>query len=155
MNTINSQKYCTKIHNLVKSILPECLAILVGAGIKVNVRDEKGITPLLLAAQQGHDQCLDILVKSGADVNRPLKGFTPLHLAAMYGHNICVEQLITEGVDVEEISQSYRFTPLQLAVRNGCKICTKLLVQAGAGVNEKIRMDHFCSQPSRRISSLC
>ena len=64
LNTMDSEKYCRNIHNLIKRNLPDCLTVLVGSGIKVNVRDDKGVTPLLIAAQQGHDQCLDNLVKN-------------------------------------------------------------------------------------------
>ena len=53
-----------------------------------NIKDQNGVTPLLLAAQQGHlDICKEILsVTKDASIKWLLNGDTPLHSATANGH---------------------------------------------------------------------
>ena len=54
-----------------------------------NIKDQNGVTPLLLAANQGSfDICEEILsVTKDASTKRRHNGDTPLHLAAAKGHD--------------------------------------------------------------------
>jgi ankyrin repeat protein len=53
------------------------------AGVYVNACDADGNTPLLLAAIYAGPECVELLLKKGADVNAANKlGATPLHRAA-------------------------------------------------------------------------
>ncbi|TSK14849.1 Ankyrin repeat and SOCS box protein 3 [Bagarius yarrelli] len=62
--------------------------------------DDYGITPLFVAAQYGHHQCLEILISAGANVNCQAKDMaTPLLIAAQEGHLSCVELLLTHKAD--------------------------------------------------------
>src|SRR5262245_21020228 len=52
------------------------------AGVDVNVRDADDNTPLHLAAIYAGPECVELLIKQGADVNAANKlGATPLHRA--------------------------------------------------------------------------
>ena len=54
-------------------------------------------TALMLAAKQGHNECIGLLVKHGFDVNRKLpggNGGTALHEAALYGKVDTVRYLL-------------------------------------------------------------
>ena len=60
-------------------------------------------TALLKASLCGHDKCVDLLIKAGADVNsRGLLGCTPLMWAAQKGHIKCMSVLIHARADVNE-----------------------------------------------------
>ena len=45
-----------------------------------------GVSPLLLASQEGHLGVVKLLLKAGADVNITIGGYTPLYLAVQQGH---------------------------------------------------------------------
>ena len=65
-------------------------------------------TALMLAAKQGHNECISLLVKHGFDVNRKLpggNGGTALHEAALNGKVDTVRYLI----QVKEIPQLVPF----------------------------------------------
>lgn len=58
--------------------------------------------PLHLAARvkDGGLKCVQMLLKSGADVNiRRLDGITPLHVAAQHGHISVFQLLLADGAD--------------------------------------------------------
>jgi len=57
-------------------------------------------TALLLAAKQGYNECIGLLVKHGFDVNRKLPGNsgTALHEAALYGKVDTVRYLLQASV---------------------------------------------------------
>ena len=60
-------------------------------------RSDMPHTALMLAAKQGHNECIGLLVKHGFDVNRKLpggNGGTALHEAALYGRVDTVRYLL-------------------------------------------------------------
>ena len=113
-------------------------------------------TPLMLAAENGHVQCVGLLLKSGADVNQSSKmevsfsivRITALMFAVREGHNLCVQMLLQAGADVNVNAQAdvtvhtwfYReiyamYTPLLFAIKEAHLDCLQTLIQAGAHVN--------------------
>ena len=72
---------------------------------------------LLHAAEGGHDDALDALIKSGADVNIVSdKGYTALYFAIKNRYNRCAELLIKSGADVD-VQDHKGITPLICAVK--------------------------------------
>lgn len=66
----------------------------------VDSRDQKGRTPLHLAAEKGNIRSVRVLVEGGADRNaRCNDGRTPLHRAAATGDRRMVEMLLEIGAD--------------------------------------------------------
>ncbi|USE36557.1 ankyrin repeat domain-containing protein [Endozoicomonas sp. SCSIO W0465] len=75
--------------------LYSALKDLICQGANIEAVRADGATPLHLAAQHGHLECLQLLVIMGADVNaRDYYGLdTPLDLASMKNHTDCVRAL--------------------------------------------------------------
>ena len=118
-------------------------------------------TTLVIAAENGHVECVELLIQSEACVFiDDTSGRTPLMAAAENGHDRCVELLIKEGTRIvlqtknnekipyvdwpqenEEEDFFVNLTALMYASKNGHTTCVKLLLEAGADVNLKDRDD--------------
>ncbi|KAM7397191.1 hypothetical protein PAMP_020183 [Pampus punctatissimus] len=88
---------------------------------------------LFAAAQNGHSECVKLLLSSGspADVSDE-NGFTPLHFAAAHGHRSCVEALLAAGAAVDAAVAAAGQTSLFLASEAGKLDCVQVLLSAGA-----------------------
>ncbi|KAG7522929.1 cortactin-binding protein 2 [Solea senegalensis] len=88
---------------------------------------------LFAAAQNGHTECVKLLLFSGtpADVTDE-NGFTSLHMAAAHGHSSCVEVLLSAGAAVDAAAAEGGQTPLFLACEAGQPDCVRVLLSAGA-----------------------
>ena len=74
---------------------------LIEAGADVNKAYDNGVTPLLCAAQKGHEAVVRTLSEAGADVNKATdNGWTPLAIAAEEGHTAIV-QILRDAVLVQ------------------------------------------------------
>ena len=75
--------------------------MLAELGADVNIPDKDCVTPVFIAAQNGHVDVISVLAELGADVNIPKNnGYTPLHFAALHGHTDTVRALIELRADV-------------------------------------------------------
>ena len=96
---------------------------------------DRNIPDILLAATNGHEECLKALIDKGVDVNRSGKNYeTALLKAAVHDHNACLYMLIHAGADVN-VKGNYGRTALIAAVEKGNYDCSKTLIEAGANVN--------------------
>lgn len=86
----------------------------------VNSKDERGLTPLWIAAAYGKLDVAELLISKGANVNAKAEstGLTPLHIAALNGQNNVVKLLLAKGAEVNALTTASE-TPLQLAIRRG------------------------------------
>ena len=76
----------------------------LNAGANVNVRDDKGQTPLILASTQGHTSLAALLLEKGADPNeKTLNGNTALMLAAVNNYTDLVTLLLQRKADVNSL----------------------------------------------------
>ena len=74
------------------------------------------ITPLHMAALNGHKEIVELLIAKGADINaKDDSEWTPLHWAADEGHKEVAEFLIAEGADVNAKAEDGE-TPLDATI---------------------------------------
>ena len=95
--------------------------------------DVNGVT-LFSVVEKGNVKRARELIEAGADVNACSTQGTPLFYAASKGRYECVDLLIKSGADVNHKSQ-YGTTALMRAARAGCDKCLNLLTEAGVDVN--------------------
>lgn len=91
--------------------------------------------PLCIAADEGDDECVRLLLDAGAKVElRGVMGRTALHYAAYRASARKVQDLIHAGAEVNAEDER-GYTPLHLAALVGDESCTRLLLEAGANAN--------------------
>ena len=102
----------------------------------VDAQQYDGATPLFCAAQSNYQGIVELLLRSGANVNLPLNdGGTPLGSAAKYGHIEVVRILLRQPeIQVNSLTVN-RVTPLNMASQNGYKDIVKILLRKGANPN--------------------
>ena len=92
----------TALHFVAAYNKPLVVAYLIGQGAQREIRNDESLTPLHIAAWNGHDEIAHILLRSCVDVNcRDFKLLTPLHLAALKGQIHIVYNLSLYGVDLD------------------------------------------------------
>ena len=104
------------------------LATLKGVKNK-NPKDNKGLTPLHIAAMKGNLRICELIISSVKDKNpKEDTGRTPLHLAAVSG-NLAVCRLIIRNVQEKNPSDPNGSTPLHCAVSGGFLDICKFMIQ--------------------------
>ena len=112
-------------------------ALLAEKDVKVDCPNSSAVTALFLAAKEGHEECLRLLLEAGARVDGIGLGNTalsPLWVATYAGHKNCVERLVNAGAN---LNTKFPETPLFIAAREGRADCLKILIEAGSNVNVK------------------
>lgn len=119
------------------------------------VSDWPNKTPLLLAAEQGNEKLMDLLLEYGADINQRgiwtpgQSGNTALHSAVVNGNEEVAKLLLSKGADVNAKGTNDG-TPLHHAVMWHLHM-VELLVSKGADVNVK---NNRGQTPLHTISSM-
>ena len=103
------------------------------------------VTPLIIAAHNGHLNSVKILLGYGADIDARgtpkigdvvVEGCTPLWAAAATGHLDVVKLLIERNADVDGRTLTGS-TPLRVAAHDGHLDVVRCLVESGADVNAR------------------
>jgi ankyrin repeat protein len=124
------------------------LNVLLAAGADIEIRNDRGWTPLHDAVVPPHmlgyeDEIFylsEALVNAGADVNaRDPRGRTPVHFSAAFhgGTPRTLSMLLEAGGDIH-VRDNNGNTPLHFTVGNwGSEHTTTILLEAGADVNAR------------------
>lgn len=124
-----------------------------------------GTTALHLAAEKGHEEIVDLLIRDGADVHAKITdgkqrlfsyaggysrnhyrsgnliGYTALHFAAANGHEEVIEKILAMGASIE-CRNAEMETPLHLAAYAGRVKAVQKLVGKGAKVDALAWVDN-------------
>ncbi len=118
----------------------EIAHILIAHGAEIDVPDEKGHTPLAMAARSGHAPMVDYLLEQGADVTAANdKGRTPLYQAVIGDHLEVAALLLKHGADPN--AQVGDWTPLRAALEDDHLEMADLLHANGAHNYEQLAAD--------------
>lgn len=121
--------------------------------------ESRGITPLLGALFNGHQEIAAHLIENGANVNAVAAlgmgedTYTPLSIAIVKGYDNIVARLLSKKANPNHCVHSAggaNGTPLILAAREGNLDVIKLLVASGADINAK-----GCQYGGYGVTALC
>lgn len=85
----------------------------INAGSDLNVKDQYGSTPLIIATTFGKTDVANSLIEAGADMNiASNEGATPLHTAAFFCRTEIVRALLEKGAD-KTLKNNYGSTPIE------------------------------------------
>jgi ankyrin repeat protein len=131
---INTGKW-PALHSALDAGRFDIVELLLAKGADANIRDDKGHTPLHIAASyvaRLYPKIVEILISNGADINaRDNNGKTALSYAVENGYTEIVELLIAKGADVNARDGEGQ-TPLSYAQEQSYTVIVELLRKHGA-----------------------
>ena len=112
---------------------------LLAAGAGVQAVNRYGITPLWLAAEDGHGRVVEALLRAGADpdTRRGDSGETVLMSAARTGQADVLQRLIAFGADVNVRDKIRNQSALIWAAGEGHAAAVRVLAEAGADLEAR------------------
>jgi ankyrin repeat protein len=144
VNRQDREGYTALHYAAVKGHVAIIYMLIMNNGIKIDLRSETGLTPLSLAASNGHVDVLKALLESMVNTEAPkpvplpkadveARGVdrrTPLIQAAKGGHLEAVELLVSYGADADA-RDAIDFTPLAWAIKRRHKEIMNFLFELG------------------------
>jgi ankyrin repeat protein len=127
------------INKAIKENATDIVKILIEGGFNVNKKEDGGDnnTPLIIASEEGRKEIVELLLKSGADINGiNKKRETALICAACKGRYETSKILINGNVNINA-ADADRDTALICAAQEGYDEIVEMLIKAGADLNRK------------------
>ncbi|KAM9271647.1 ankyrin repeat and SOCS box protein 3 isoform 2-T2 [Morus bassanus] len=115
----------------------------------VNSQAKDRATPLLIAAQEGHAECVELLLSEGADPNLYCNEDNwqlPIHAAAEMGHKKILELLIPVTDRICDKGKG-KVSPVYSAVYGGNKECLEMLLKEGYSPDAQECLNFDCRSP--------
>ena len=110
----------------------ETIQCILKLDIKINYKNEKGRTALMIASKGGHEQVVQTLVSAGVNVNiQDNNGYTALMLACDTNSYTIVNYLLQTGAN-PDIQRDDGNTAIIIACQNNHSNIVKLLLQFNA-----------------------
>jgi uncharacterized protein len=129
----------TAVHWAAYHDKADIMTQLLAAGAQADVANHYGITPLLLACQNGSEGLVRALLSAGADANvKQRGGETALMIASRTGRLGAVQALIEKGATLDAQDRTGQ-TALMWAAAEGHADVIECLCQAGAAVPYRLK----------------
>ena len=104
----------------------------INSGYDLNIQDNYGNTPLILAALKNDIEIFKLLLNAGADINKQNKyGNTPLTMATSNNKIEIVKLLLNAGADIDK-QNIFGNTPLIAAAYKNNREIVEILLDYGA-----------------------
>jgi ankyrin repeat protein len=150
--TVVASDGTTDLHRAISvNQSPEKIEALIKAGADVNAANRYGVTPLSLAAANGSDRVISLLLNAGANPRAAdgalHDGRTVLMLAARTGSVESIRQLVEHGSDVNATETRTGTTPLMWAALENRADAVRALINAGANVNARSKVTAYPHTP--------
>ena len=112
---------------------------LIQQGVNVNELDGSGDAPLVMAAYEGRNEIVKLLLEAGADVAAVDPGMqaTALHAAAYAGRTEAAKLLIAYKIDIDKQGPYNGYTALHDALWQNHIETAKVIIEAGANLTLK------------------
>jgi ankyrin repeat protein len=135
----------TPLHYAAQFGFHDCVYELLEAGANIEAKNHNDLTPLDIAKQNNHEECVQLLENDEEDVSTErfevetetgettqenIEGqneYTPLHTASKNGNAIILSMLLSSGYDKNEVDK-YGKKPLDYAVENNHEECVRVLL---------------------------
>lgn len=119
----------TPLHYASDTEFDDLTLILLDLGANPSKPNNRGSTPILLAAEMGKVKSVQALIDKGADFRIANNaGVTPLHRAAYDNHAECVRLLLDLGAD-PNLANDWGYTPVALAALHGRVECVRVFLE--------------------------
>jgi ankyrin repeat protein len=123
----------TALHAAARYGHEDTIAVLCDANADVNIVNMKnGQTAAWVAAQNGQEACLELLINRKSDVDQgDSDGASPAFVAALRGHRGILKVLEEAGANLDACAFD-GCTPMFMASYEGAADCVEFLIRAGA-----------------------
>lgn len=124
--------------------IAEKLLVTVGEEIwdVIRAKNSDGEAPLYTAAETGHVEMVELLLKRNAGVNAEGGNCGRALIVASYeGHELIVKVLLENGANSNVKGEWHDYTAIEVASLKGHELVMRLLLNAGTNDNQRIRRD--------------
>ncbi|KAI5918918.1 ankyrin repeat-containing domain protein [Camillea tinctor] len=128
------------LHRAARTNDLQLIKILVDAGVDINMKSRSGLTPLAIAAFQGHIEATIYLVQQGATTD--IADFDNIvHIAIRTMEACSAAVCLTDDHEIEGIPKQQKgWTPLHWAVKRGHRLTATKLIEFGADIFHSSRL---------------
>jgi ankyrin repeat protein len=136
LNLKNRKNGATALHFAAQGGHLMTVARLVELGADINARDNRGETPMFMAAMENFDHIVKYLLSKGADANlgTSFDAVTPLMIAVGRGHSAVVEELLLEHADFK-LKDRRGWSALMFAIAADQFDLVKILLEKKSDLN--------------------